>query len=288
MYYSINEDSARTAWTNVHMSDYVPGSATAEYRAAVDAAAALADSRKQHVSRYFHGRIDTLLDSYARRLADWTNDYNRNAAAYPSQFIAGAGNYNLRRHSAQMAREDTLWKQYDDIKCILDRIRSVGSGPVDLRDPDARGQLESQLSEAQQQQIRMKEINAHFRKYHNLDPFPEIKINTFGMDLYGVPFPPYELTSIREKIKRISARIAELDALEAEKDSPADGIPFDGGQIIRNASENRLQILFDDIPGEDLRHSLKSYGFRWSPKNKAWQRQLTENALRDAQKILNI
>ena len=47
---------------------------------------------------------------------------------------------------------------------------------------------------------------------------------------------------------------------------------------MRNAEENRLQILFDEIPDADTRDALKSNGFRWSPRNKAWQRQLTQNA----------
>ena len=34
-YYEINEDTARNAHYCVHMSDYKPGSATAEYRRAV-------------------------------------------------------------------------------------------------------------------------------------------------------------------------------------------------------------------------------------------------------------
>lgn len=33
---------------------------------------------------------------------------------------------------------------------------------------------------------------------------------------------------------------------------------------------------------------LKSSGFRWSPKNKAWQRQLTSNALGAAKRLLDL
>ena len=40
-YYEISEETARTAHSMVHMSDYKPGSATDGYRAAVDEAAAL-------------------------------------------------------------------------------------------------------------------------------------------------------------------------------------------------------------------------------------------------------
>jgi hypothetical protein len=51
---------------------------------------------------------------------------------------------------------------------------------------------------------------------------------------------------------------------------------------------DRLQILFEDIPDADTRTALKSNGFRWSPRYKAWQRQLTDNAERAARLALNL
>lgn len=80
-YYEINEETARNAHYCVHMSDYKPGSATAEYRRAVDKAAALVEAKKARVSPFYHDKLDALLDRYARRLAQWMNDYNRNQAS---------------------------------------------------------------------------------------------------------------------------------------------------------------------------------------------------------------
>ena len=40
----------------------------------------------------------------------------------------------------------------------------------------------------------------------------------------------------------------------------------------------RLQLIFEGIPDQKTRDILKQYGFRWSPKNSCWQRQLTNNA----------
>ena len=286
MYYQINEETARHAWDNVHMSEYKPGSATAEYRAAVDAAAKIAADHKTRVSVFFHEKIDSVLDSYSRRLADWINDHNANMAKYPSVFICGAGNYNIRKHNAQMAREDTLWKQYEEIRAIPDKIRSIGTGAVDLTDPTAAQQLQAQLEGAEKLQQYMKDVNAHFRKHHNLDPFPGLEIDQrYALDIHGVPFPAYELTSIREKIKRIRSRMDDLSKLQQAQENPAEDIEFEGGYICQNAEENRLQIIFDSIPDPEIRAELKSSGFRWSPKNSAWQRQLTDNALRAARRI---
>ena len=65
-------------------------------------------------------------------------------------------------------------------------------------------------------------------------------------------------------------------------------VKFDGGTLVWNYGEDRLQILFDDIPEESKRKELKSSGFHWSPRNKAWQRQLNPNAVYASRKVLNL
>ncbi len=302
-YYEINEETARTAHYMVHMSDYRPGSATAEYRRAVDKAAALAEQRKSEISPYYHGKLDSLLNSYARKLAAWTNDYNRNQASYPSQFISGAGGFNMRKHNRQMTREDSLWEEYREIQAILGKIEAVGTGPVDLSDPHAREMLADRLNSQRQLLEDAKAANAYYRKHKTLDGCPGIseknrawltrpgvfaKGDGSPIALYGSPFPAYELQSLRGKIQRTEQRLAELDKLEAQVAQPRNSMKFPGGEIVRNAEQNRLQILFDAIPGAETRAALKSNGFRWSPKNQAWQRQLTANAETAARAVLGI
>ena len=51
-------------------------------------------------------------------------------------------------------------------------------------------------------------------------------------------------------------------------------------KIVHNTDDNRLQLLFPGKPDPGMIEKLKSRGFKWSPRNKAWQRQLTPNALR--------
>lgn len=51
-----------------------------------------------------------------------------------------------------------------------------------------------------------------------------------------------------------------------------------GFDVERNTDINRLQLKFDGKPDEATRSILKSYGFRWSPREGAWQRQLGSNA----------
>ncbi|MCD8359173.1 MAG: hypothetical protein LUC06_08290 [Oscillospiraceae bacterium] len=98
-----------------------------------------------------------------------------------------------------------------------------------------------------------------------------------------VGYPSYELTNNNANIRRIRGRIAELEKRQTE---PApEGWAFDGGTVEVDTDDNRLRVLFDDVPDADLRAELKSNGFKWSPKHKAWQRQLTGNALYAAKRI---
>lgn len=302
-YGSIDEETARNAHYCIHMSDYKPGSATASYRNSVNSAAQMVEQQKTRVSAFYHDKLDALLNSYARRLAQWTNDYNRNQASYPSQFIAGAGNFNMRKHNRQMSREDSLWDEYRQIEAILDKIRSVGTGPVDLADPHAREMLTERLNSQRQMLEDAKTANAYYRKHKTLEGCPGLseknrawltRPGVFAsgdgspISLYGSPFPAYELASIRGKIERTEQRLAELDRREQQAAEPQTGTAFDGGQIVRNIDLNRLQILFNAIPDADTRAALKQNGFRWSPKNQAWQRQLTDNAERAARQVLRL
>ena len=50
-------------------------------------------------------------------------------------------------------------------------------------------------------------------------------------------------------------------------------------KIVHNLEVNRLQLLFPGKPEADMIAKLKSKGFKWSPRFKAWQRQLTPNAI---------
>lgn len=297
MYYPIDENMARLSHQMMSMSDYKEGSATAGYRAAVDEAAALVEQQKQKVSPFYHEKLDGLLDRYARRLAQWTNDHNRNGAICPSVLVCGSANFPTRKKAKQNAREDSLWKDYDEIKGILSKIKSVGTGPIDPTDPHARELLEDRLQTLQSTLNTGKAMNAHYRKHKTMKGFRDYSDEKAAkMDeaisrapaFAQTPFPDFELASIRGKIKRAKENLAKLDSLEQHKDDAENTLEFDGGKIFLNMEANRLQIMFDEIPDEATRTALKSHSFKWSRKNEAWQRQLTRNAIYDAKRILGI
>ena len=90
------------------------------------------------------------------------------------------------------------------------------------------------------------------------------------------PHKTWELQNIGAEIRRIKERIKQIHELE-ELDFK--DIEFTGGKAIHNKEINRIQILFDDIPSEEVRNILKNYGFKWSRYEKAWQRLYNKNCL---------
>lgn len=53
-----------------------------------------------------------------------------------------------------------------------------------------------------------------------------------------------------------------------------------------NHAADRVQIVFEDKPAEDLRAALKAAGWHWSRTEDAWQRKLTNAAIASARHLL--
>lgn len=80
--------------------------------------------------------------------------------------------------------------------------------------------------------------------------------------------------------RRIIDRVIDIHTRSqkaAETDANTDYSEY-GFEVERNTDLNRLQLKFPGKPDENVRSVLKSNGFRWSPREGAWQRQLTGNA----------
>ena len=93
----------------------------------------------------------------------------------------------------------------------------------------------------------------------------------------------YELNYISADIRRVKARIKELKELEQIKFKE---IILKNGTIIHNKEKNRIQILFNDIPDEEIRAKLKHNGFKWARNDKAWQRLFNTNAIRVVKRMI--
>lgn len=291
-YHTINEEAARRANDMNSFRDYKAGSATAEYRRMVDAATELADRQKQRVDPMYHEKIDRLLETYCRKLAENMNASYSIEARCPSILISGGGNFPVRKKEKQNAARDRNLEEWNYIQGLLDKIRSVGTGGISSDDPQAVEKLEAKLAALEKHQEMMKAANAAIRmkdpakgdaKLAELGYTPEDIAKLREPDFCGrIGYPAYALQNNNANIRRIRGRIAEL---KKRTESTPEGWEFDGGRVVVNTTENRLQVIFDGKPDADIRTELKGEGFRWAPSQGAWQRQLTDNAMRAARRL---
>ena len=291
IYYTINEGAARRANDMNSFSDYKPGSATAEYRQMVDKAVEIGERQKKRVDPMYHEKIDSLVDTYARKLAENMNSSFSIEARVPSILIAGGSNFPVRKKEKQNAARDRNMEDWNEIQGLLDKIRSTGMGGISADDPQAIQKLEAKLEKLQAAQDTMKAVNAYYRKHKTLDGCPNLsaeRIEAMKAEMSSQwhiqdkPYPSWALSNNNAEIRRIKGRIAELTR---KQETAYAGWEFDGGTVEMNREDNRLQIFFEEKPDEQTRETLKENGFRWSPKAGAWQRQLNDNAIYAADRL---
>ena len=158
-------------------------------------------------------------------------------------------------------------------------------------DPNAIQKLQDKLEMCEKSQKYMKEVNAYYRKNGTCEGFPGLeaaraaRLDESVRQAYSwdkQPFPSYALTNNSAEIRRLKQRIEKLTV---NQEVGFVGWTFDGGEVVANSEENRLQILFDEKPDEQKRSALKGNGFKWSPSQGAWQRQLNDNAIYAASRM---
>ena len=283
-YYSINEGAARRAKEMNSFSDYKPGSATAEYRHYVDEAFVLAQAQKKRVDPMYHEKIDSLLDTYARKLAANMNHGYEIDARVPSILIAGGSNFPVRKKEKQNAARDSNMQEWQYIQGLLDKIRSTGMGGIRQDDPQAIPKLQKKLAGLEKAQETMKAVNAYYRKHGTLDGCPHLSPENLenlkadmasGWHYEKKPFQSWELSNNNAEIRRVRQRI---ESLTRANEVAYVGWEFDGGHVEANRDQGRLQVFFDGKPEADARQQLKEHGFRWAPSVGAWQRLLNDNA----------
>ena len=294
-YYELNEGLARTAKSINSFSDYVENTATNEYKYYCDKVYDVLEKiieQKPNLAE----KATYKVDRYCRKLADYYNAYYKNEASCPSILITGAGNFPIKKKNAQNKRREKLhetWKyleqQSEQIKNLL-----IVDQPILSKNQDAVELLEKKIAKLEEEHKQKLYWNKYYKKNGTLkgaEGLSDKQIEIVEDFVRRNPsFAPFSVTNDTANIRRYKQR------LEKMKEAKATGTKIETVndennnklfKVVKNTELMRLQLIFTDKPNDEVRTILKKNSFRWSPKNNAWQRQLTENGMFALKRVVN-
>lgn len=291
-YYPINEQLAKTSKSLWSFNDYAMNSETNSYKNQVEKAYILVDKiAKLKPARLSEAEL--LADRFAKSYAEWINKGFSIEMRCPSVMICGAGNFPTRRKEKQNTARDQHMQKLDYINGYIKKLENILHGKEIIKsgDSDAIEKLQVKLTELEESQKFMKDLNSYYRKNNTckgFQDFTEEKAQKYddsiSKDWRNTPFPSYALTNNNAKIKATKERLEQLQKAKAEPIKEVE--QSDICKVVENTEIMRIQLIFDGKPDEKTRTILKSNGFKWAPSQGAWQRQLTDNARYSTKKAL--
>jgi hypothetical protein len=219
-----------------------------------------------------------------------------------SSFITGPSNFPVRRAEK---RNEIAHKRLDEYfgfkararRAVLRALRP-DLRPIMAGDADAVDRLAEQLAKAERLQARMKAANAAIRKHKKggeaaqVAALRELTISE-GMarellkpDFCGrIGFADYQLTNNGANIRRIKARMEQIERTQAQPLQQFEGI---AASYEDDPPANRVRLTFPGKPAEAVRTELKRNGFRWTPSQGVWQAYRNYNSLAVARRIAGV
>lgn len=303
--FEINESMARVAKNINSFRDYEENEATGHYLNYIEKfnkeVERLKSIAKIEITKEVEEQIQYWADRYSYKLAEAENKYYSVEAMCPSVMISGAGNFPVRKKEKQNNARENWRNQYSSLyesnNYYITKIKNLLlSTVIYSNDEFAIEKIQNKIEDLEKWQQTMKDVNAYYKKHKNLDECDLIneeektKILRWmnNWSFYDVPYASYTLQNNNAEIRRNKQRLEELKKLKerAEQKSEEKYIQVDGVKVVEDATDMRIRILFDEIPSADTRMLLKNWGFKRSPKNSAWQRQLTTNGIYATKKVL--
>lgn len=247
--------------------------------------------------------LDTFLskipvefrEEYEKRYIQKYSEWMRALSRCFSVMVTGGGNFNNRRHEKMNNYEHAARERFETwrekvVKRLNREQRLTGWAEVE--------RLQNKLDKLTEMQETMKAVNkvARSKKLTEKERIDEIvalglKEETAKTCLHPEyswekpGFPAYMLTNNLARIKATQELIDRYTAMASSEDKE---IVINGGKIEVCNSDERIRIYFDEIPNEEMRTRLKGAAFKWSPRNQAWQRQLTPNAVRATNQLFQV
>ena len=228
-------------------------------------------------------------------------------ASTVSTLIAGRSNFNVDRAQKKSNAADRRYEELQEwSRAFMGRVQKREEVAALAARGGVIGDLEQRIAARTAEQEKWKQINKiaksrgapeeKVEKYKALGLSEKTAQALLKPDDYGdFGIPAWQLTNNLKEIRRLEGRLVEEQAKEARsaQAQAVGGQDFEQGlpggiTVTYNTEEDRIQLAFPGKPASETIGQLKGAGFRWSPSNGVWQRQLTDNAVWAVRRMLNV
>lgn len=241
-------------------------------------------------------------ENYKRYFSDMLSSLSRCASA----FVTGPAKFNTRRNEKANNAYDNKYKAFREwreraLKGIEKHIESCKS--------------DEQKNDEAWQRVR-KDIDSTAATIHHINTGVERGYNKalFVSNLFGristfanngnVEIVDKAIEHVREwnsKVKKpiiterhkffslpeVARNVRKQTEVNANRENKE--VHINGVTVVWNYELDRLQLLFDKRPDKDTCNQLhREFSFNWARQEMAWQRKLTDNAVRAAKRFLNV
>lgn len=245
------------------------------------------------------------LEWYRQRYIELLAGYLEAKSRVVSPMIAGPSNFPVAKNEKALRSEQ---KRLDELVSWSERAKET----IRRKLLDARSEEEV---EAEKRQRLLKEVRLNIETIKRIDAGEYVG----GRDLFKSSIEGFirraadrgDINAAREALRVVAEAqkgmrrpiftqrhsiwryVDEAEARLQKRKELAEATPkriiieYKGATVIDNLEADRVQIIFDDIPSQEIRSALKRQGWRWSPKAGAWQRKRTTDSVQSARHILS-
>lgn len=292
--YTINEDLAKVANDLNSFRAYKNGSWTNDYLTSMND---FTNKVKEMMNNYNNidedklEQIKKIVDRYSKNYAEAINKYNRIEAYYPSVMISGLANFNNRKKNRQNEMRDNFWKNEGKIfgkngdDYYINKIKNIiDPKSIKTSDIDAVNKIKEKIEKLRKDHDLIYDMTKHYKKYGNYNNYKDLTGEAKKYFKENTGYLKYHAQRDLQEIRRLEDRLKEIEKtknLDNNRFTKAEGVKVENDLV-----DMRIRLIFDDKPDDKTRELLKSSGFKWSPKNNAWQRQNTTNGIYATERVL--
>ena len=220
---------------------------------------------------------------YLQKFREWLGALSR---CY-SVLVTGPARFNNRRHEKMNDYERAAKQRLKDwsekvVKRINRQERLTGWQEVE--------RLQIKLDTLIEWHEQMRAANKIIKSKSLTDEEKRDELAAIGISEMDIEellqWNGYHTLSLSNNLAKIKDTQAAIERHKAMAEAEDKEITFNGGRVVVCNSDERIRFYFDEIPSVEVRNLMKRNAFKWSPKNGAWQRQLTANCKFDTKRIL--